>query len=120
MRPAESAVDSSTFMPQIGAIILSISVELLLGHSHHFVCAATSRFALGLGFAGCGHEFLPTMVAAEIKRLSIAFGMESGGFVHGHPADGVFGYGFRFIHNLAHSWLLSLHRWVVNTQSFLG
>jgi hypothetical protein len=38
------------------------------------------------------------MVAAKVERLSIAFGVESGCFVHGHSADGVFGHGFRFSH----------------------
>jgi hypothetical protein len=59
---------------------------------------AASRFCLRLGTGGRGQKFLPTLVAAKVERLSIAFGVESGGFVHGHSADGVFGHGFRFIH----------------------
>jgi len=43
---------------------------------------------------GCrGQKRLPTVVAAKVERLSIAFGVESGGFVHVHSADGVFGHG---------------------------
>jgi uncharacterized protein (DUF952 family) len=41
---------------------------------------------------------LPAVVAAKVKHLSIAFSVESGGFIHGHSADGVFGHGFRFFH----------------------
>jgi len=52
-----------------------------------------ARLFLGLRASGRGHKLLPTVVAAKVKRLSIAFGMESGGFVHGHSADGVFGHG---------------------------
>jgi hypothetical protein len=43
-----------------------------------------------------GQKLLPAVVAAKVKRLSIAFGVESGCFVYGHSADGVFGHGFRF------------------------
>jgi hypothetical protein len=38
------------------------------------------------------------VVAAKVERLSLAFGVESGRFVHGHSADRVFGHGFRFFH----------------------
>ena len=43
-------------------------------------------------------KLLPTVVAAKVERLSIAFGVESGGFVHSHSADGILGHGFRFFH----------------------
>jgi hypothetical protein len=59
---------------------------------------AVSRLAFRLGTGGRGQELLPAGLAAKVERLSIAFGVESGGFVHGHSADGVFGHGFRFIH----------------------
>jgi hypothetical protein len=59
---------------------------------------AASRLALRLGTGGRGQKLLPAVVAAKVERLPIAFGVESGSFVHGHSADGVFGLGFRFIH----------------------
>jgi hypothetical protein len=59
---------------------------------------AASRLLLRLGTGGRGQKLLPAVVAAKVKRLAIAFGVESGGLVHGHTADGVFGRGFRFIH----------------------
>jgi hypothetical protein len=59
---------------------------------------ATSRLALRLGTGGRGQKLLTTVVAAKVERLSIAFGVESDCFVHGHSADGVFGLGFRFFH----------------------
>jgi hypothetical protein len=62
---------------------------------------ATFRLALRLGTGGRGQKLLPAAVAAKVVRLAIAFGVESGGFIHGHSADGVFGHGFRFIHGHA-------------------
>jgi hypothetical protein len=59
---------------------------------------AAPRLTLRLGPGGRGQKLLPAVVAAKVERLSIAFGVESGCFVHGHPADGIFGHGFRFIH----------------------
>ena len=57
-----------------------------------------ARFFLGVGAGGRGQKLLPTVVAAKVERLSIAFGVESGRFIHGHSADGVFGHGFRLFH----------------------
>jgi hypothetical protein len=51
-----------------------------------------------LGIDGRGQKLFPAVFAAKIERLSIAFGVDRGGLVHGHAADGVFGRGFRFIH----------------------
>jgi hypothetical protein len=48
------------------------------------------------------------VVTAKIERLSIAFGVESGRFVHGHSADGVFGHGSRFFHGMFLSWLIDV------------
>ena len=42
----------------------------------------------GLAPAG-GQKLLPTAVAAKVVRLAIAFGVQSGGFVHGHSANRV-------------------------------
>jgi hypothetical protein len=63
-----------------------------------FLSTAASRLFLRLSTDGRGQKLLPTMVAAKVERLSIAFGVESDCFVHGHSADGVFGHGFRFLH----------------------
>ena len=41
---------------------------------------------------------MPALIAAKIVRFSIAFGVRSGCFVHGHSADGVFGGSFRVFH----------------------
>ena len=60
-----------------------------------------ARLSLGLRVVGRGEKLLPAVVAAKVERLSIAFGVESGGFVHGHSADGIFGHGFRFFHGCA-------------------
>jgi hypothetical protein len=59
---------------------------------------AASRLGLWLNTGGCGQKLLSAVVAAKVERLSIAFGVESGCFVHRHAADGVFGHGFRFFH----------------------
>jgi hypothetical protein len=73
---------------------------------------AASSLILRLSTGGRGQELLPTVVAAKVERLSIAFGVESGCFVHGHAADGVFGLGFRLFHGhtpflvVAHSLLI--------------
>ncbi|MPN51199.1 hypothetical protein SDC9_198841 [bioreactor metagenome] len=70
----------------------------------YFACSvpvlstAAARLALRLGTGGGGQKLLSAVVAAKVEHLSIALGVESGGFVHGHSADGVFGHGFRFFH----------------------
>jgi hypothetical protein len=38
------------------------------------------------------------MFAAKVERLSIALGVDRGGLVYGHSADGVFGLGFCLVH----------------------
>jgi hypothetical protein len=59
---------------------------------------AASRLGRLLSTGGRGQKLLPAVVAAKVESLSIAFGVESGCFVHGHSADGVFGHGFRFFY----------------------
>jgi hypothetical protein len=56
--------------------------------------AAVARLGLGLRAGGCRQKFLPAMVTAKVERLSIAFGVESRCFIHGHSANGVFGHRF--------------------------
>ena len=58
-------------------------------------------FVLLIGTDSRGKKLLTTVVAAEVELLPIAFGMNSGCFVNGHPADRVFGHGFRYIHGKA-------------------
>ena len=65
-----------------------------------------ARLFLGVCAGGRGQKLLPTVVAAKVKRLSIAFGVESRGFVHGHSADGVFGHGFCFFLGRCHCTLI--------------
>jgi hypothetical protein len=65
---------------------------------HRFLSTAASRLGRLLSTGGRGQKLLPTVVAAKVESLSIAFGVESGCLVHDHSADGVFGHGFRFFH----------------------
>lgn len=58
--------------------------------------AASGRF-LWCGAGRGGQELRPAGLAAEIECLPIALGVESGGFVHVHAADGV-GRGVRCLH----------------------
>ena len=60
--------------------------------------ARASRFILGLRAGRRGQKRFPAVIAAKVERLSLVFGVESGCFVHGHAADGIFGHGFRFFH----------------------
>jgi hypothetical protein len=71
---------------------------LCFAHMERMLSTAASRLSVRLSTGGCGQKLLPTLVAAKVERPSIAFGVESGCFVHGHSADGVFGHGFRFFH----------------------
>ncbi len=66
-----------------------------------FPATASPRFGPRLGTSGRGQELLPTLVAAKVEGLSITFGVKSSCFVHGHPADGILGHGFRFFHGHA-------------------
>ena len=72
-----------------------------LANNMWVLSTAASRLFLRLGTGRRGQKLLPTLVATKVERLSIAFGVESGCFVHGHSADGVFGHRFRFFHGHA-------------------
>jgi hypothetical protein len=61
--------------------------------------AAATGLVVRLGNVGRGQEFFPALLAAKVGGFSIAFGVEGGGGIHGHSADGVFGFGFRRIHD---------------------
>src|ERR1035441_2442863 len=67
-------------------------------HMERMLSTAAFRLSVRLNTGGRGQKLLPAVVAAKVERLSIAFAVESGCFVHGHSADGVFGHGFRFFH----------------------
>jgi hypothetical protein len=56
--------------------------------------AAASRLVVLLSTGGIQQKLLPAVIAAEVERLSIAFDVESGCFIHSHPANGVFGHDF--------------------------
>ena len=75
--------------------------EFHLTNNMRVLCTATSGLGLLLGTGGRGQKLLSTALAAEVECLSIAFGVESGCFVHDHSADRVFGLGFRFFHGHA-------------------
>ena len=62
---------------------------------------AAARGALRLDISRGSEKFLATMVAAKIERLAIALSVQSGCLVHGHAADGVFGWCLSCIHNIA-------------------
>jgi hypothetical protein len=63
-----------------------------------YLSTAASSLILRLRASRRGQKLFQTVVAAKVDRLSLAFGVESGRFVHGHAADGIFGHGFRFFH----------------------
>ena len=60
---------------------------------------AASRLGFRLGIGGRGQKLLPAAIAAKVEGLSIAFGVDGGGGIHGHSADGVDSFGFRRIHD---------------------
>jgi hypothetical protein len=86
---------SSVGMTQSAA---RMAVEVITPSVAMFSFTAATILVRWLCTGGCDKKLLPTVVAAEVELLSIAFGVESGCFVNGHPADGVFGHGIRFIH----------------------
>ena len=51
---------------------------------------ATTGLVVRLATVGRRQEFFPAVLAAKVEGFSIAFGAESGGFVHGQSSDGVF------------------------------
>lgn len=59
---------------------------------------AASGLPLRLGVGWISKEFLATMFAAKIECLSVVVGVDRGGFVNGHPTDGVFGSGYYIVH----------------------
>lgn len=87
--------------------------ELLMGLARLYcifnawmLFAAASILVIHLGLRRFGQKLLQTVVAAKVERLSIAFGAERRCFIHGHPADGVFGYWYRSFHVSFSSWWL--------------
>jgi hypothetical protein len=72
--------------------------RIYFAYNLRMLSTAGFRLIHGLSASGRGLKLLPTVVAAKVERLSSAVGVESGCFVNGHSADGVFGHGFRFFH----------------------
>jgi hypothetical protein len=71
---------------------------LFISPGETLLSTTASGFSLRPGTGGRGQELFQAVAAAKVERLSIAFSVQGGGFVHGHSADGVFGHGFRFFH----------------------
>jgi hypothetical protein len=94
---ARMARRHTTGFLDLNGLLMAMS-GLCFAHMERMLSTAACRLGLWLDTEGCGQKLLPTVVAAKVERLSIAFGVESGCFVHGHSADGVFGRGFRFFH----------------------
>ena len=60
--------------------------------------AAAIGFIIRFCIGGGGQEFPTAVLAAEVGCLSIAFGVESGGGIDGHAADGIDCFGFGCVH----------------------
>jgi len=71
-----------------------VHFSLRLVRAGGLTSTAAARLTFRLGTVGRGQKLLPAVVAAEVVHLSTALGVERGGFVHGHAADGVDGFGF--------------------------
>jgi len=80
--------------------VFESSFLVTVGARRRMLPAAAARLTLRLGTGRRGQKLLPTVVAAKVECLSIAFGVECGGFVHGHAADGIDCFGSGFIHSL--------------------
>jgi hypothetical protein len=81
------------------AVLVMFLAVTTIGMDGHGCGVLGTRGTLGevrrLSFA---EKLSQAVLTAKVKRLSIAFGMESGRFVHGHFAYWVFDDGFRFFH----------------------
>jgi hypothetical protein len=86
-----SSVRMTRIVTRLAATEITVSFAACL-----FTAAA--RLILRLCTGGRGQKLLPTVVAAKVERLSLAFSVKSGCFIHGHSANGVFGHGFRVFH----------------------
>ena len=85
-------------MPQMGSLAIGVPVEILF--TCNLLVLATAAISLSLRFCtgGRGQKLLPTVFAAKVDRLAIAYHLESSCFVYSHAADGIFGHGFRLFH----------------------
>ena len=57
---------------------------------------STAATAVRFGGRALRKKLLPAVLAAKVKCLSLALGMERRRFIHRHSADWVFGHGFTF------------------------
>jgi hypothetical protein len=80
--------------------------------------AAATGFFLRLCIGGTRQEFLPAMLAAEVRRLSIAFGVDSGGGIYGHAADRVNCFGIGFTHGFVSFFVFVMLAFVLPDSDF--
>ena len=80
-------------------MIFLIHVIEMSGKCRAVRISTTAPSRLPLRLSRIGKEFFPTMFAAKIKCLSVAVGVDRGGFVNGHPTDGIFGSGYCIVHD---------------------
>jgi len=92
----------------------------LLGWWARLLPTAATGFLIWLGTGGSGKEFLPAVLAAEVGRLSFAFGVESGGGVHGHAADGVDCFSRGCIHGFVSFFVVTLGWWQRKDAGAMG
>ena len=78
--------------PSVSVVHHKKPLVALRSTRHWKLSTTAAQLFLGLRSSRCGQERLPAVIAAKGERLSIAFGVERGGFVHGHSADRVLGH----------------------------
>ena len=76
-------------MSQIGSLVNGFQPRFYFAYNVRVSSTAATSLSRGLSTGGGGQKLLPTAVAAKVVRLAIAFGVQSGGFVHGHSANRV-------------------------------
>ena len=62
--------------------------------------AAATGFTGRVGAGRGVPEFLLALSAAKVEVFAVALGMQSIGFIHRHPADGILRFSFLIIHNV--------------------
>jgi hypothetical protein len=105
-RRQNSGFDRLLFLKNAGQRILSLAgmreavpACQFTGYHHAsftaFCSTTTSGLVVRLRAGGRGQKLFPAIITAKVERLSVAFGVEGGFFVHVHSAIGVLGHGFR-------------------------
>jgi hypothetical protein len=80
---------STTGMFLRTVLVFALAAATIAGVAGGFGLRSTATTAVRFGRRVLGQKLLPAVVAAKVERLSIAFCVESGCFVHRHAADGV-------------------------------